>query len=194
MDDLDRQFPYPRFLKLPYIFWPDGTPEPPEWAEFKADYPGYVIFRATFVPTPQQVLEPQPQPQPEPAVSEQPQAEPWSFETPGPDARPWPGHLRQLPRATRRSGRWHTGTHEGVAAPRALPVPPPAPPPASHAEHVPDVMQLRGMDLIMSRMTPDELAWLMRTRDRYRKRHEENSERRTGGLANVETALRDGGR
>ncbi len=50
MDDIDRQFPYPRYLKVPFIFWADGTPEPPEWAQFERDYPGWVVFRGWFVP------------------------------------------------------------------------------------------------------------------------------------------------
>ena len=95
MDDIDRQVPYPRFLKVPYIFWPDGTPEAPEWAQFKADYPGWVQFRATFAPTPHPVQTPEPQP--EVAVSEQTLAEPGPLEQTSPDARPRPGHLRQIP-------------------------------------------------------------------------------------------------
>jgi hypothetical protein len=59
MDDIDRQFPYPRYLKVPFIFWADGTPEPPEWAQFKRDYPGWVVFRGWFVPEPPAELEPE---------------------------------------------------------------------------------------------------------------------------------------
>jgi hypothetical protein len=61
MDDLDRQFPYPRYLKVPFIFWADGTPEPPEWAQFKRDYPGWVVFRGWFVPDEPAALEPEPE-------------------------------------------------------------------------------------------------------------------------------------
>jgi hypothetical protein len=60
MDDFGRQFPYPRYLKVPFIFLADGEPEPPEWAQFKRDYPGWVMFRATFVPEPPPVLEAEP--------------------------------------------------------------------------------------------------------------------------------------
>jgi hypothetical protein len=57
MDDLDRQFAYPRYLTVPFIFVPDGNEGGPELAQFKRDYPGWVTFRATFTPTPQPVLE-----------------------------------------------------------------------------------------------------------------------------------------
>ncbi len=61
MDDLDRQFPYPRYLKVPFIFWADGTSEPPEWAQFKRDYPGWVVFRGWFVPEPSPVSNAEPE-------------------------------------------------------------------------------------------------------------------------------------
>jgi hypothetical protein len=60
MDDFGRQFPYPRYLKVPFIFLADGEPEPPEWTQFKRDYPGWVMFRATFVPEPSPVLDAEP--------------------------------------------------------------------------------------------------------------------------------------
>ncbi len=61
MDDLDRQFPYPRYLKVPFIFLADGEPEPPEWAQFKRDYPGWVVFRGWFVPEPPTALDAEPE-------------------------------------------------------------------------------------------------------------------------------------
>jgi hypothetical protein len=67
MDDFGRQFPYPRYLKVPFIFLADGEPEPPEWAQFKRDYPGWVIFRGSFTPSP---------PEPEPEQQHVPNTEP----------------------------------------------------------------------------------------------------------------------
>ena len=61
MDNFGRQFPYPRYLKVPFIFLADGEPEPPEWAQFKRDYPGWVVFRGWFVPEPPAELEPEPE-------------------------------------------------------------------------------------------------------------------------------------
>jgi hypothetical protein len=46
----DRSFPYPRFLKVPFMFVPDGCSDAPEVAQWKADHSGWVTFRATFVP------------------------------------------------------------------------------------------------------------------------------------------------
>ena len=43
----DNAFPYPRFLKVPFVFVPKGAPRPLEWM---AEHPGFVTFAATFVP------------------------------------------------------------------------------------------------------------------------------------------------
>jgi hypothetical protein len=167
MDDIDRQFPYPRFLRVPFIFIPKGTPEGPEGAAFKAAHPGWVKFPAAFVPRPQPALDAEAQP--EPAVSEQPQAEPWSLETPGPDARPWPGHLRQIPRPTRsNSGNRLAGPRHRSSAPPPVPFPPPVPPPRrpiAHTGEMPDSLQKRGIGLLINGKTPDELGSLLRDLD-----------------------------
>jgi hypothetical protein len=39
-------------LRVPFIFMPDGTADLTALAQFKADYPGWVSFRATFRPQP----------------------------------------------------------------------------------------------------------------------------------------------
>ena len=39
-------------LRVPFIFVPDGTADLTALAQFKADYPGWVTFRATFRPQP----------------------------------------------------------------------------------------------------------------------------------------------
>jgi hypothetical protein len=82
MDDLDRQFPYPRYLKVPFIFWADGTPEPPEWAQFKRDYPGWVTFRGSFTPDESPVLEAEPEqhhvPNSEPMTEAEAEAAYWA--------------------------------------------------------------------------------------------------------------------
>ncbi len=47
MDNGDPRFPYPRFLRVPFIFVPHGAPPPLEWM---AEHPGWVKFPATFIP------------------------------------------------------------------------------------------------------------------------------------------------
>ena len=58
----DNAFPYPRFLKVPFVFVPKGAPRPLEWM---AEHPGFVTFAATFVPrrqtTPPQDSVPEPE-------------------------------------------------------------------------------------------------------------------------------------
>lgn len=39
-------------LRVPFLFVPDGTENPPERARFKVEHPGWVKFRATFRPRP----------------------------------------------------------------------------------------------------------------------------------------------
>jgi hypothetical protein len=79
MDDIDRQFPYLRFLRVPFIFIPYGSAEGPEVAAFKAAHPGWVKLRATFVPHQQPALEPEPQPSAAPDVEPEHWAPPVPF-------------------------------------------------------------------------------------------------------------------
>jgi hypothetical protein len=174
MDDIDRQFPYPRYLRMPFIFIPDGSPDGPDVAAFKAAHPGWVRLRATFIP--------RPQPEPEPAQWQVAGAEPTAWDQPKPENGARLDHRMTVDPASMHPANRHSETPEHHAAPPQVLSRPGVPPRVSHAERVPDAMQLRGMDLIMSGMKPDELEWLMRTRDRYRKRHEENSERNAGTL------------
>jgi hypothetical protein len=82
MDDLDRQFPYPRYLKVSFIFLADGEPEPPEWAQFKRDYPGWVTFQGWFVPDEPPVLDAEPErqhvPNAEPMTEAEAEAAYWA--------------------------------------------------------------------------------------------------------------------
>jgi hypothetical protein len=170
MDDFGRQFPYPRYLTVPFIFVPDGNDGCPELAQFKRDYPGWVTFRATFTPTSTPILEPAPQP--ELAVLEKPAAESEPVKQSGPDARPRPEHLRQIPPATISSGSRPTGPHHRSAAPPPVPFPWPVPPPRrpiSMTGETDDPSQKQGVGLRVDGMTPDEFASLLQTSDRYRK-------------------------
>jgi hypothetical protein len=47
MDNGDPRFPYPRFLRVPFVFVPHGNPPPLEWME---EHPNYVTIPAIFVP------------------------------------------------------------------------------------------------------------------------------------------------
>jgi hypothetical protein len=69
-DSRDPRFPYPRFLRVPFVFVPRGNPPPVEWI---AAHPGYVTISANFVPRPPPETEPEPQPD-EP-VWEEPESE-----------------------------------------------------------------------------------------------------------------------
>jgi hypothetical protein len=63
MDNGDPRFPYPRYLKVPFVFVPDGNPPPLEWMR---DNPNYVTVRGVFIPHPpsesKMALEPRPDP------------------------------------------------------------------------------------------------------------------------------------
>lgn len=72
------EFPYPRFLRVPFIFVPHGAPPPLEWM---AAHPGYVTLPATFVPraapaTPEPGHEAEPEPEPELESEPEPPPEP----------------------------------------------------------------------------------------------------------------------
>ena len=71
----DNEFPYPSFLKVPFVFVPKGNPPPLEWM---AAHPGFVTFAATFVPR----SHPTPLPEAEPGAVFAP------HEAPQPEAAP----------------------------------------------------------------------------------------------------------
>lgn len=55
----DNEFPYPSFLKVPFVFVPKGNPLPLDWM---AAHPNFVTFAATFLPRPQPGLPPEAEP------------------------------------------------------------------------------------------------------------------------------------
>ena len=61
MSNGDPRFPYPRFLKVPFVFVPHGNPLPLEWM---AAHPHHVTIPGVFIPHPpaeaDMALEPQP--------------------------------------------------------------------------------------------------------------------------------------
>ena len=63
-DSNDHVLPYPRLLRVPFVFVPDGAPPPLEWM---AAHPGFVTFAARFVPRPERSSPPEPVLGPEPA-------------------------------------------------------------------------------------------------------------------------------
>jgi hypothetical protein len=49
MNNGDPRFPYSRYLKVPFVFVPDGNPPPLEWMR---ENPNYVTVRGVFIPDP----------------------------------------------------------------------------------------------------------------------------------------------
>ena len=105
----DNEFPYPSFLKVPFVFVPKGNPPPLDWM---AEHPGFVTFAATFVPRsqpgpppeaePETVFAPHEQPSPEPAPSRRLRDDLWRI-VPQPMmeadprlARPFPDRLLKI--------------------------------------------------------------------------------------------------
>jgi len=66
------EFPYPRYLRVPFVFVPTGSPPPLDWM---AAHPGFVKFAATFVPRPGASLSPEPGPASQSAPREEPSRE-----------------------------------------------------------------------------------------------------------------------
>ena len=142
----DNEFPYPSFLKVPFVFVPKGSPLPLDWM---ALHPGFVTISATFVPRAQ----PGPRPGPEPkAVSAPPDAgapEPVSPPNPRVDLR------RILPSPPMEGDPHLAGPFPG----RLLTVVPP-PGPRQPADQLPDIAafaafqakQRHGTDLALRMM------------------------------------------